>query len=35
LCIDEYPVKAIFREENLPKEWSSFIGKNAAYYESG
>ena len=33
LCVDECPVKAIFPEEDLPEEWSSYTEKNSAYYE--
>lgn len=32
LCVDECPVKAIFREEDVPGEFAEFIGRNAAYY---
>lgn len=33
LCVDECPVKAIFPQEDLPAEWSEFIGRNAEYYK--
>lgn len=33
LCVDECPVNAIFPLEDLPKEWASFIEKNAAFYK--
>ena len=33
LCVDECPVKAIFPQEDLPAEWSSFIEKNAEYFK--
>lgn len=33
LCVDECPVKAIFRDEEVPAEWIAFIEKNAAYYK--
>ena len=32
LCIDECPVRAIFRQDDVPAEWHSFIERNAAYY---
>ncbi len=32
LCVDECPAKAIFPEDDLPEEWTSFIERNAAYY---
>ncbi len=31
-CIDECPVKAIFRDEDVPMEFTDFIERNAAYY---
>ena len=33
LCVDECPVKAIFPQEDLPAEWSEFLGRNAEYYK--
>jgi ferredoxin len=33
LCVDECPVKAIFAEDDVPAEWSEFIGRNAEYYK--
>ena len=33
MCVDECPVDAIFRDEDLPKEWASFVQKNADYYK--
>lgn len=32
LCVDECPVNAIYPLEDLPKEWASFIEKNAEFY---
>ena len=32
LCAGECPVAAIFRDQDLPAQWSSFIEKNAAHY---
>ena len=32
LCIDECPVRAIFPEQDVPREWLHFIEKNRAYY---
>lgn len=32
LCVDECPVRAIFREDDVPAEWHSFIERNAAHY---
>jgi NAD-dependent dihydropyrimidine dehydrogenase PreA subunit len=34
LCANECPVNAIFPEGDLPSEWSEFIARNAAYYET-
>jgi len=34
LCVDECPVKAIFPQEDLPAEWTSFVEKNAAFYRA-
>jgi len=34
LCVDECPVKAIFPEEDLPPEWSSFVELNVQYYKN-
>lgn len=34
LCVDECPVKAIFPEEDLPKEWNSFVQVNLDYYKA-
>ncbi len=33
LCVDECPVRAIFRDDDVPPEWAEFIEKNAAYYK--
>ena len=33
LCVDECPVKAIFRDEDVPAEWSDFVQRNADYYK--
>ncbi len=32
MCVDECPVKAIFRDEDVPAEFAEFIERNAAYY---
>ena len=32
LCVDECPVKAIFPQDDLPEEWTSFIERNKEYY---
>jgi NAD-dependent dihydropyrimidine dehydrogenase PreA subunit len=32
MCVDECPVKAIFRDEDVPEEYREFIERNAAYY---
>ncbi len=32
LCLDECPVRAIFRDDDVPAEWKGFIEANAAYY---
>ena len=32
LCVDECPVRAIFRDDDVPAEWKGFIEANAAYY---
>lgn len=32
LCVDECPVRAIFRDSELPGEWASYLEKNAAFY---
>lgn len=32
LCVEECPVAAVFRDEDVPAEWHDFISKNAAYY---
>jgi ferredoxin len=31
-CVSECPVSAIFAAEDIPAEWTNFIGKNAAYF---
>ena len=28
-CVPEYPVKAIFHEDNLPEQWKEYTGLNA------
>ena len=33
LCVDECPVKAIFPEEDLPKQWNRYIQINADHYK--
>lgn len=30
-CVPECPVDAIFHEDEVPDEWTDFIGKNANY----
>ena len=32
LCALECPVQAIFQDQDLPAEWSSFLEKNAAHF---
>ena len=32
LCVDECPVRALFRDEDVPSEFQSFIEKNAAFF---
>ena len=32
LCREECPVTAIFPQDDLPAEWSSFVERNAAHY---
>ena len=32
MCVDECPVKAIFRDDDVPAEWQEFIERNAAYF---
>jgi NAD-dependent dihydropyrimidine dehydrogenase PreA subunit len=32
ICVDECPVRAIFEKDDVPKEWSGFIERNAAYF---
>ena len=32
LCVDECPVTAIFPEEDLPEEWTSYIELNTSYF---
>jgi NAD-dependent dihydropyrimidine dehydrogenase PreA subunit len=34
LCVKECPVNAIFRSEDVPAEWQSFIQKNADHYKT-
>ena len=34
-CEPECPVTAIFTEEETPEEWTSYIKKNADYFETG
>lgn len=34
LCVHECPVNAIFHEDDLPAEWTSFIEKNAAHFHT-
>lgn len=33
LCIEACPVHAIYREEDVPKEWRKYIDLNAAYFQ--
>jgi NAD-dependent dihydropyrimidine dehydrogenase PreA subunit len=33
LCVDECPVKAIFPEEDLPKDWNRFVQINLDFYK--
>jgi ferredoxin len=32
LCIDECPVRAIYRDDDVPVEWQEFVAANAAYF---
>jgi NAD-dependent dihydropyrimidine dehydrogenase PreA subunit len=32
MCVEECPVRAIFHEDDVPREWHEFIEKNRAYY---
>ncbi len=34
-CEPECPVTAIFPEEDVPEEWTSYTKKNYAYFEGG
>ncbi len=34
LCVEECPVRAIFRDDDVPAEWAGFIEKNAAHYRA-
>ena len=34
LCEEEYPVRAIFHEQDLPAEWASFVERNVAFYRT-
>jgi ferredoxin len=34
MCVDECPVKAIFRDQDVPAEFEEFIERNAAYYRT-
>ena len=34
LCVDECPVRAIFAEEDLPEEWSSYVQVNLDFYQN-
>ena len=34
-CVSECPVEAIFRETDLPSEWTEYAVINAEYYASG
>jgi formate hydrogenlyase subunit 6/NADH:ubiquinone oxidoreductase subunit I len=34
LCVDACPVTAIFAEEDLPDEWSSYTDLNKKFFES-
>ena len=31
-CVEACPVDAIFAEDQIPDEWESFVGLNAAHY---
>lgn len=33
LCVDECPVRAIYREEDVPAEWARYVPLNIAFYE--
>ena len=33
LCVDQCPVKAIFPEEDLPREWTEYVQINKAFFE--
>ena len=33
LCIDECPVKAIFKDDDVPEQWQRFIEINADHYK--
>ena len=33
LCVDACPVTAIFAEEDLPDQWSSFTASNADFFK--
>ena len=32
-CVPACPVEAIFAEEEVPEKWTSFTGKNAAFFK--
>ena len=34
-CEPECPVTAIFTEEECPEEWTSYVAKNAEYFQAG
>lgn len=34
LCVDECPVRAIFKDEDVPAEWQGFVAVNANYFGS-
>jgi NAD-dependent dihydropyrimidine dehydrogenase PreA subunit len=31
-CIPECPVEAIWRDDELPDQWSPFVSRNSTYY---
>lgn len=33
MCVAECPVNAIFRDSDLPAEWTEYVEKNAKYFE--
>ena len=35
LCVNECPVGAIYRQDDVPTEWEDYIEKNAVYFKNG